>query len=407
MGMDALEILTDLEHVFPYFQSIFSADEHRVIGYEILGRYEGKDGMISLGPLFLDENIPEEYRLEVDHTVLKKALDKALTLDEDILLFINKDADLLMYDNAESFLAILFEFQEKGINLNRIVLESTERTYNGDVEHLDHLLNYIRTYGIKIAIDNKGNERSHLDRIGQIAPNILKIDLNELRSTASAKVLHDILLSISLLARKIGATLLYKNIEMVYQLQFAWRNGGRYYQGFYLNKPSEEFVDRDIQKDKLKEKCHQFIMYEKKKLGELHRITEQFNERLSQFLQAKNRKLLAYEDLIKELSHQLNDVAFRLYVCDEDGFQKSANIFKENNTWRIQNEYLHKNWSWRPYFLENIMRMRRDKKGILSDLYSDMETGETIRTFSFPLNAVDYIFIDLSYHFLYENEGLL
>ncbi|MEH7122291.1 EAL-associated domain-containing protein [Bacillus sp. JJ1503] len=405
--MDALEILTDLDHVFPYFQPIFSADELRVTGYEILGRYKGENGIVSLGPIFLDENIPEEYRLEIDHAVLRKALDKALFLEDDILLFINKDADLLMFDNAESFLSILFEYQEKGINLNRIVLESTERIYKGEVEHLDHLLNYIRTYGIKIAIDNMGNERSHLDRIGQISPNILKVDLNELRSTASAHILHDILLSISLLARKIGATLLFKNIEMVYQLQFAWRNGGRYYQGYYLQKPSEEFVDRDIQKEKLKGKWHEFIAYEKKKLEELYNVTEKFNERLTQFLQTKNRRMLGYEDLIKELSLSLTDVAFRLYVCDENGIQTSANIFKEDNNWLLQPEYLHKNWSWRPYFFENILKMKKEKRGILSDLYRDIETGQTIRTFSYPLNALEYIFIDLSYDFLYEHEGLL
>ncbi|WP_066289709.1 EAL domain-containing protein [Bacillus sp. FJAT-29937] len=405
--MDALEILTDLDHVFPYFQPIFSADELRVAGYEILGRYKGENGIVSLGPIFLDESIPEEYRLEIDHTVLRKALDKALLIEDDILLFINKDADLLMFDNAESFLSILFEYQEKGLKLNRIVLESTERVYKGEVEHLDHLLNYIRTYGIKIAIDNMGNERSHLDRIGQISPNILKVDLNELRSTASAHILHDILLSISLLARKIGATLLFKNIEMVYQLQFAWRNGGRYYQGFYLQKPAEEFVERDIQKEKLKEKWHEFIAYEKKKLEELYSVTEKFNEKLTQFLQTKNRRMLGYEDLIKELSLSLTDVAFRLYVCDENGIQKSANIFKEENNWLLQPQYLQKNWSWRPYFFENILKMKKEKRGFLSDLYRDIETGQTIRTFSYPLNALDYIFIDLSYDFLYEHEGLL
>ncbi|QED47352.1 EAL domain-containing protein [Cytobacillus dafuensis] len=405
--MDALEILTDLDNVFPFFQPIFSADEHRVIGYEILGRYRSENGIVSLGPFFLDESIPEEYRLEVDHTVLKKALEKSLSLEEDILLFINKDADLLMFDNAESFLAILHEFKEKGIKLDRIVLESTERVYNGDVEQLDHLLNYIRTYGIKIAIDNSGNERSQLDRIGQISPNILKVDLNELRSQATAHVLHDILFSLSLLARKIGATLLFKNIEMVYQLQFAWRNGGRYYQGYYLHRPAEDFVDRDVQKEKLKDKCYQFISYEKKKLEALYLVTEEFNEMLHQYLQVKNRKLLEYEELIKVLSLYLDDVAFRLYICDENGFQKSANIFKQESGWQIQHEYLHKNWSWRPYFLENIMKMRKEKKGILSDLYTDMETGETIRTFSYPLNSNDYLFVDITYNYLYERDGLL
>ncbi|MBU8877633.1 EAL domain-containing protein [Bacillus sp. FJAT-29790] len=405
--MDALEIMTDLDNVFPFFQPIFSADEHRVIGYEVFGRYRSENEVISLGPFFLDESIPEEYRLEVDQVVLKKALEKALNLDDDILLFLNQDADLLMYDNGESLLSLLLAYQEKGIKLERIVLESTERIYKGNMEHLDHLLNYYRTYGIKIAIDNKGNERSHLDRIGQLVPNILKVDLNELRTTASAQALHDILYSLSLLARKIGATLFFKNIEMVYQLQFAWRNGGRYYQGFYLQNPAEDFVDRDIMKEKLRDECHQFISYEKRKLAALYAVTAEFNEKLQQFLQVKNRKSLEYEELLKVLSQPLTDVAFRLYICDEDGFQKSANIYKKDSNWQIQQEYLHKNWSWRPYFLENIMKMRIDKKGILSDLYSDIETGETIRTFSYPLNATDYLFIDLSYHYLYEHEGLL
>jgi hypothetical protein len=73
----------------------------------------------------------------------------------------------------------------------------------------------------------------------------------------------------------------------------------------------------------------------------------------------------------------------------------------------MQPEYMKKNWSWRPYFLENIFKMRSDKKGILSDLYRDIETGETIRTFSYPLNTGDYLFIDLSYEFLFQHEGLL
>lgn len=149
--MDALDILTDLDNVFPYFQPIFSADEHRVIGYEVLGRYRGSDGVISsLGPFFQDENIPEEYRIEVDYEVLKKALDKARDLDKDILLFVNRDADLLMYNDGEQFLNTLQEYEKQGISLDRIVLEITERNYKGDIDHLDHLLNYYRTYGINL-----------------------------------------------------------------------------------------------------------------------------------------------------------------------------------------------------------------------------------------------------------------
>lgn len=71
--MDALDIITNLDNVIPFFQPIFSADEHRVIGYEVLGRYNHHGKYESLGNFFNDTNIPEEYRIEVDRTVLTKA----------------------------------------------------------------------------------------------------------------------------------------------------------------------------------------------------------------------------------------------------------------------------------------------------------------------------------------------
>jgi EAL domain-containing protein (putative c-di-GMP-specific phosphodiesterase class I) len=401
--MDVLDILTDLDHVIPFFQPIFSADEHRIIGYEILGRYVSGEQGVSLGPFFLDKNIPDEFRLEVDNVVLTKALEKAITLDEDILLFVNRDVDILAHDSGEAFLQLLLQFQEKGISLNRIVLEIS--TEDPKME-FDHLLNYYRTYGIKIAIDKMGDGSSHLDLIGQVKPDIVKVDLQPLRSTNQSPAYKDILYSLSILARKIGAMLLFKNIEMIYQLQFAWQHGGRYYQGYYLEKPLCDFYSRDILKDKLKAEFHEFILYEKKKLESLVLITERFHNRLQEIL-IKNRKTLDYEELLKVLVKDLDQIALRMYICDEDGFQKSPNMFNKSNQWIVQLEYLQKNWSWRPYFLENIIKMRNDKRGILSDLYRDIETGETIRTFSYPLNTRDYLFIDLTYDFLYQNDNLL
>ncbi|MDE3838341.1 diguanylate phosphodiesterase [Bacillus methanolicus] len=404
--MDALDILTNLDNVIPYFQPIFSADEHKVIGYEILGRYKSESEIISLGPFFHDHHIPEEYRLEVDNTVLTKALEKAISLDHDVLLFVNRDAELLMHDNGEHFLQLLLEYQQKGIALERIVLEISERNYEGRPDHLDHLLNYYKTFGLKIAIDKIGNDSSHLDRIGQLSPDILKVDLGALRSINTGPSYQAILYSLSLLARKIGAMLHFENIETAYQLQFAWKNGGRYFQGFYLQKPYGEFISRELLKEWLKKEFHQFISYEKRKLEALFNISEEFQEKVQNLLN-KFKKYEDYTELLYSLAKQLDGIAFRMYICDEDGFQKSPNIFKKDKNWILQNEYLKKNWSWRPYFLENIIRMRNEKKGLLSDLYSDIETGETIRTFSFPLNNKDFLFIDLSYNYLYEHEGLL
>jgi EAL domain-containing protein (putative c-di-GMP-specific phosphodiesterase class I) len=400
--MDALDIITDLENVFPYFQAIFSADEHRIIGYEIFGRYKSETGIISIGYFFEDQQIPEEYRILVDNTILRKALDQAIGLDPDILLFINRNAQLLLHDEEESFFDILQEYNDLGIMLNRYVLEISGSLNQGDLDHLDHLLNYYRTYGIKIAMDKIGVESGQFDRIGQIAPEIIKVNLKALRSTETSRSFQDVLFTLSMLARKIGATLLFENIEMVHQLQFAWRNGGRYYQGYYLQKPLDQFVDRSILKERLRNEIHEIIIYEKKKLISLLELRDNLQLRVQNVL-LKNKKTDSYDEWLTLLSKEFQEIAFRLYVCDEDGFQKSANIFKQNQTWVLQNEYINKNWSWRPFFLENIIYMRKEQKGILSDLYSDIETGEQIRTFSYGLNDKDFLFIDISYDFLYEH----
>lgn len=65
------------------------------------------------------------------------------------------------------------------------------------------------------------------------------------------------------------------------------------------------------------------------------------------------------------------------------------------------------NWAFRPYFLENVMKMKESHAGLLSDLYSDIETKEMVRTFSFPLTEQHFLFIDLRYAYLYDHECLL
>ncbi|MCM3568731.1 EAL-associated domain-containing protein [Neobacillus mesonae] len=402
--MDALEILSDLENVFPYFQPIFSADEQLVIAYEVLGRYQSDGTIISLGPFFQDDQIPDEYKFEVDLLLVNQALEKALELDEEISIFFNRNAELLMYGNGEPFLQTLLDFEKKGVNLKRIVLEISDRNYEGDLDQFDHLLQYYRTYGIKVALSSM-EKGSNFERIAELEPDILKINLEALKSTATGVNFNDVLFTISLLARKIGATVLFENIEMSYQLQFAWKNGGRYYQGFYLHPPAAEFVPRDFLLYRLKEMFHDFISYEKRKLETVFSTSEKFQTKVHEIVM-KNKKL-GYEGLFQAIVKEMDQAAFRMYICDEDGFQKSANYFKDKEGWNFQGEYKNKNWSWRPYFLENIIKMRNERKGIMSDLYSDIETGETIRTFSFPMNGREYLFIDISYQYLYEHDQLL
>ncbi|KMJ58442.1 diguanylate phosphodiesterase [Bacillus sp. LL01] len=405
--MDPLDIMTNLDKVTPYFQAVFSADDQEVIGYEVLGRFQTENGEVkSLGPFFRDNTVPSEYQLEVDKLIINKALTYYTDLECMLKLFFNQKADLLLEDQGNSLLELLLSFVPKGLKLENVVIEIDEHSSKEDNEFLQHLFNYFKTYDIQISIANIGDVGANMDRIGRLSPNILKVNLEILRQSYEVAAHQDILHSLAVLSRKIGAALLYENMEASFQLQYAWRNGGRYYQGFYLHRPGPDFIEIDHAKKILIGKFQQFIRYEKRKLHAIHQFTGMLQNRIQPFF-SKILQMRHLDEWLSSISEELSEISFRMYVCDENGFQLSSNFVKDDGKWRIDNTAKGKNWSWRPYFLEHVMKMSMERKGILSDLYSDIETGTTVRTFSCLIAQDQFLYIDISYEYLYENQDLL
>ncbi|OLO40385.1 diguanylate phosphodiesterase [Alkalihalophilus pseudofirmus] len=405
--MDALDVIMNKDKIIPYFQPIVSADTQLVIGYEVLARIELEDGVKSLGWFFKDHTIPDEYRQEVDEYVCNLALEKFLALEREAKLFINVDMNDILANDGERLIKNLKSFESKGLLLSNIVIEFTEQDFNGDFSLLKHFITYIQSLGIQLAIDDVGKVGSNLDRIALLKPNIVKVDLEFLEGDAFPQLYRDVLYSLSLLTRKIGATLMFEGVGSFNQLNYAWRNGGRYYQGFYLSRPKPTFQEVDFCKNSLKKEFHHFIHYERKKIEAQLVLTEKLGQLLKNSLK-KLKSFYNYDDVVMHISKELNEVSFRIYICDHDGYQQSGNAVKgENNLWRLEEGSRYKNWSWRPYFLENIVRMNYERKGLLSDLYTDIEKDEMIRTYSFPINDQLYLFVDIPYNYLFEQDGLI
>ncbi|GGD29466.1 EAL domain-containing protein [Pontibacillus salipaludis] len=403
--MDPLDVVSHLERVKPVYQPVFSAVKHDIIGYEVLGRYWHEGEWVSLGRFFHDAQVPEDFKLEVDQHLLQLAIEDMVEHDMNGNLFINRNAKQLMLESGEPLLTTLHHYEEKGFDMSRIVLEITEHDFDEDFEMLNHLLLYYKTYGIQIAVDHVGAKSSNLDRLRQLEPHILKVD-SKILSGVDSSGYQDILYSLSMLARRIGAALIFENIEDAYQLYYAWKHGGRYYQGFYLARPSFSFLEPFSQQPLIKEHVDGFIKREKSLIEERLAHVLKWDQRI--------RGLLDHWDGPKRVDSFLDKVtgyfdeeSFRMYVCDSNGRQISSNFRKREETWKKETDILGTNWAFRPYFLENMVQMRLWNKGRLSDLYSDIETREMIRTFSFPLSDHHYIFIDIKYAYIYDHESLL
>lgn len=406
--MDPLDIMLNLDVVNPYYQPIISADTQLVTGYETKAFYQNDKGERKrLDWFFDDQNIPLEFQLDLTSWIHEKAIINYMELPSQSLLFLNHHPRLLFKDNGETLIQLLHAYQPKGLNLDRIVIGIKEELISEEMEStLRTLFKYLQTLGIKIALD-VGTRNGNFNLMTLLEPDIVKLNVNFLKEDDLPHLYRDVHHSISMLARKIGASLLFKGITTYNQLNYAWRNGGRYYQGGYLQHPETDFAPADCCKEKIERDFQLFVNYEKKKIKAQLALTNQISERFGIALDTISADD-QYDEIVYKVGTSCSEYAFRIYICNDEGLQLSSNAEKdEEGMWVLLQEGRRKNWSWRPYFFENIARMNLEKKGILSDLYTDIDRNEQIRTFSYPLSDTLYIFIDIPYTYLFEQEGLL
>jgi len=391
--MKANTALPDLKQVIPHFQAIFSADSHGVIGYEVLGRWQTEQGSQSLGAFFHDPGIPDRLKMEVDVHLQNSAFETFLKTQDDVAVFINMNANHLILD-SDGFIRRLIHYRDRGLDLQRVVIEITEHDFKGDIGFLSEILKYLKSLGVRIAIDDLGKGASNLDRIGILEPDILKVDLNSLKNDEPTHSYHGVIYSIGLLARKIGAELLFEGIENKGQFHYSWRRSGRYFQGYFFSRPAAELIPTDILKRQFRKDIRQFIQLEQSGVKRLYEFSSALNERL-QSITGEMEMIPDLDEWLWRISPRVKDICFRMYITDDEGFQLTSNLVRTNGDWHFEREVRGKNWSWRPYFIENLIRMTLENRGILSDFYSDIATGELVRTFSYPLGGSRFLFIDI------------
>lgn len=351
--------------------------------------------------------IPDEFRLELSRLLMEKAIEYQMKTDPSMYIFFNYDTNLLMKDRGECLEKFLDIYTKKGFDINKLIIQLKEEFKTEEIDSVRILFNYLKSIGIRIALDDIGERSGSFDRLAYLKPNVVKIDVGFLKDNDSPHLYRDVHHSLSLLSQKIGATLMFKNISTYHQLNHAWRNGGRFYQGNYLIRSGQDYVPIDCCQEKMKKDFQLFVNYERKKIKAQMTLTNAINQQLKSILTSIHSDDPLDETILK-IGKACSDYAFRVYICNEEGLQLSANAEKDNNgNWSLKEEIRNKNWSWRPYFFENIARMNIEKKGILSDLYTDIEKNEQIRTFSYPISDTLYVFLDIPYAYLYEQEGLL
>lgn len=225
------------------YQPIVSFKDASILGYEALSR--GRKGSYLESPdvLFsLAKKLNKTSELEL--ICGKRAIERAETMEDDKLLFINIDPNTIKDIKIEE--GFTTEFLDKhNLKHKNIIFEITEKTAITDYNEFNQLLNKYRSQGYKLAIDDIGAGYSGLRSLTEIKPNYVKIDMELIRDIHTDTFKQVLIEALVKLGKSTGIKLIAEGIECKEELERLIELGVYAGQGYFICRPNEGLSDID------------------------------------------------------------------------------------------------------------------------------------------------------------------
>lgn len=387
-----LDAILGNESTVAHFQPIVSIKKQRIIGSEALcrGYCDTSDRIIP--PLHLFDAASKANRVhELDQLCRKKALSgfgEYYTKNQDQLLFINMDISSLdetNYDD-ESFLRQVYDSRIPPSNIVIEIVESKCR----DISLLTKIIQYYRYYNFLIAVDDVGSGYSNMDRIAIIRPNIIKAYIELIDNIDTNFYKQEILKSLAVLARNIGALLLAEGVETEEQGIRSVQLGAELLQGFHLAKPGADItgVHSTVEKTLgvMSEK------YRREESGRLRKLKERNDlYKLSARIISDTVSSLPFADFSGYMKRSIEEFSFieAMYIMDLKGSQITETILNGHRP--LSGSTLFKpalkgdSHTLKDYY---YFLVSTESEMFTTDAYISLATGNLCRTISFLFSHI-------------------
>ena len=161
-------------HIVPHFQPLVDLANERVVGFELLARWQHPTrGMVSPG-----EFIPVAEQLgligPMTSHLLRRACSVAATWPDDTFVACNV-SPLQLRDQSLPGM-VRAALQEFGLPPHRLELEITESALVGDLALARDVLNEVKSLGVRLALDDFGTGYSSLHHLKMLPFDKVKID---------------------------------------------------------------------------------------------------------------------------------------------------------------------------------------------------------------------------------------
>lgn len=245
------------EELKVFYQPKIECGSEKVIGAEALVRWFKPDGTCIYPDTFIPLFESNGLIIEVDYFVYKKVFEHLRNrLDNElpvVPISMNVSRAHLASDEILDYIQSLFDKYQ--IPPELVEFELTENIYIENINTVLPLINKMRSFGIKISMDDFGAGHSCLNELNSLPLDTLKLDrvfmsehLNERQQI--------ILSSIVEMAKRLNIAVLCEGVENDSQNEFLRKIGCDMVQGYYYSKPLCEADFIEYIKTRLNENIH-------------------------------------------------------------------------------------------------------------------------------------------------------
>jgi EAL domain-containing protein (putative c-di-GMP-specific phosphodiesterase class I) len=217
-----------------HFQPIVSVGKKAIYAYEALAR--PTDPSLPNPPALLDaaERLGRVH--DVGRTIRERIAAGLGELQDGVLAFVNLHPKDLTDDSLYSGVAPLSRYAK------RIVLEITERASLHDVAELKERLAALRALGYRFALDDLGAGYAGLTSFVQMAPEVVKIDMELVRDVHQNQSKERVIRSIAELCREMKIQVVAEGVETKQERTALTKIGIDLLQGYFFAKPQKGFA---------------------------------------------------------------------------------------------------------------------------------------------------------------------
>ncbi|MFD0671592.1 EAL domain-containing protein [Cohnella sp. GCM10027633] len=217
-------------------QPIMNLTSGDVYGWEILTR--GPENSILHLPDELFQFASQARMLtKLEFLVVKRALEEIASRRIREPVFLNVTAVTLSHP---LFLPHVLQLLEKHPPLSpqQIYFEITERHEVTNFRAMVDILQSYRKHGFRFAVDDAGSGYSSLQLIGELVPELIKIDRSVIQQVDRIAIKESLLKAFVAAAREIKCELVAEGVEREEEMDVLFRLDVKMGQGFYFAKPN-------------------------------------------------------------------------------------------------------------------------------------------------------------------------